>query len=230
MINNKTFAAKDQLVVYHDFRKMRLKFTQKRWYLILMNTDLKKFISRFVTLPDAELEEIAIKFKSKVVKKNSYILKEGDTCKDFVFVRKGCLRLYHVIDDIEVSVWFAFQHSSAIEVYSFISEDRSDYFLQAIEDSEVLYLSKKELKELYQHQPKMQEMMRNFWEAVLLDLINRFTALQKDSAEKRYLDLLNKQPDYLEAIPQKYLASFLGVTPTSLSRIRKKIRKAHKLP
>ena len=195
-----------------------------------MNTDLKIFISRFVTLSDAELEDIANKFKSKVVKKNSYVLKEGDTCKDLVFVQKGCLRLYYVKDDIDVSVWFAFKHSSAIEIYSFISENPSEYFLQAIEDSEVLYLPKTALKKLYERHPKMQEMMKNFWEAVLLDLINRFTALQKDSAEKRYLDLLNKQPDYLESIPQKYLASFIGVTPTSLSRIRKKIIKDHKLP
>src|SRR5688572_29228248 len=188
-----------------------------------MNTNLKKFITKYVNLSDVELEDITNRFKSKVVKKNNYLLREGDTCKDLVFVQKGCLRLYYVKDDIEVSVWFAFQHSSAIEIYSFISENPSDYFLQAIEDSEVLYISKTELKKLYQHQPKMQEMMRNFWEAVLLDLIGRFTALQKDSAEKRYLDLLSKQPDYLETIPQKYLASFIGVTPTSLSRIRKKI-------
>jgi len=195
-----------------------------------MNTNLKKFISRFVDLSAAELEEIANKFKRKSVKKNDYLWRQGDTCKDFAFVDKGCLRLYYVKDGIEISVWFAFQHSSAIEVYSFISENPSDYYLQAIDDSEVLYLPKAELKKLYQDQPKMQEMMRNFWEAVLLDLIGRFTALQKDSAEKRYLDLLNTQPDYLETIPQKYLASFIGVTPTSLSRIRKKIVKDHKLP
>lgn len=175
-------------------------------------------------MSDSELEEIADKFKTKPVKKNDYILRQGDTCKDFIFVQKGCLRLYYVKDDIEVSVWFAFQHSSAIEIYSFISESPSDYYLQAIEDSEVRYISKTELKKLYELQPKMQEMMRNFWEAVLLDLISRFTALEKDSAEKRYLDLLNNS-DYLETIPQKYLASFIGVTPTSLSRIRKKIIK-----
>ena len=191
-----------------------------------MNTNLKKFISKYVKLSDVELEDITNKFKSKVVKKNNYLLRQGDTCKDLVFVQKGCLRLYYLKDDIEVSVWFAFPESSAIEIYSFISGNPSDYFLQAIEDSEVLCLSKTELNKLYQSQPKMQEMMRNFWEAVILDLINRFTALQKDSAEKRYLDLLNK-PAYLETIPQKYLASFIGVTPTSLSRIRKQIIKSH---
>ena len=191
-----------------------------------MNTNLKKFIGKYVNLSDIELEDIANKFKSKVVKKNNYLLRQGDTCKDLVFVQKGCLRLYYLKDDIEISVWFAFQESSAIEIYSFISENPSNYFLQAIEDSEVLYLPKAALNKLYQHQPKMQEMMRNFWEDVILNLVNRFTALQKDSAEKRYLDLLSK-PAYLETIPQKYLASFIGVTPTSLSRIRKQIIKTH---
>jgi len=191
-----------------------------------MNTDLKKFITKYVKLSDVELEDITTKFKSKVVKKNNYLLRQGDTCKDLVFVQKGCLRLYYLKDDIEVSVWFAFEQSSAIEINSFISGNPSDYLLEAIEDSEVLCLSKTELNKLYQSQPKMQEMMRNFWEDVILNLINRFTALQKDSAEKRYLDLLNK-PAYLETIPQKYLASFIGVTPTSLSRIRKQIIKSH---
>ena len=191
-----------------------------------MNTSLNKFISKYVTLSDVELEDITNKFKSKIFKKNNYLLRQGDTCKDLVFVQKGCLRLYYLKDDIEVSVWFAFEQSSAIEIYSFISENPSNYFIQAIEDSEVLCLSKTELNKLYQYQPKMQEMMRKFWEDVILNLIVRFTALQKDSAEKRYLDLLNK-PAYLEAIPQKHLASFIGVTPTSLSRIRKQIIKNH---
>lgn len=191
-----------------------------------MKADLKKFIRNYAALTEAELEEIAGKFKPKSVKKNSYLLRQGEICRDLVFVQKGCLRLYYLKDDIEVSVWFAFEQSSAIEIYSFISGNPSNYFLQAIEDSEVLYLPKTELNKLYQHQPKMQEMMRNFWEDVILHLINRFTALQTDSAEKRYLDLLNK-PAYLATIPQKYLASFIGVTPTSLSRIRKQVTKNH---
>lgn len=191
-----------------------------------MTTELKIFISKYISLSPDELEEIAGKFKSRSIKKNEYLLREGQTCRDLVFVQKGSLRLYYLKDDIEVSVWFAFEQSSAIEIYSFISENPSNYFLQAIEDSEILYLSKTGLNKLYQQHPKMQEMMRNFWEDVILHLINRFTSLQKDSAEKRYRDLLTK-PGYLQAIPQKYLASFIGVTPTSLSRIRKKIVKDH---
>jgi CRP-like cAMP-binding protein len=145
-----------------------------------MDQDLKKFITQYVTLSEPELESVCTKFKSKIVKKNNFLLRQGEVCKDLVFVKKGCLRLYYMKDEIEVSVWFAFQHSSAIEIYSFISENPSNYFLQAIEDSEVLYLPKEELTKLYRDQPKMQEMMRNFWEDVILNPNKRFTALQTD--------------------------------------------------
>ena len=174
-------------------------------------------------LSDAELEVIAGMFKRRIVKKNDYLLRQGETCKDLVFVQQGCLRLFYIADSTEVSVWFAFKHTSAIEISSFISQKPSAYFLQAIEDSEILYLPKSALNRLYRTRPEMQELMRKFWEDVVLHLIDRFTALQRDTAEKRYRDLLHK-PAYLQTIPQKYLASFIGVTPTSLSRIRKKIR------
>lgn len=191
----------------------------------LMDTDLKAFIAQYVDLPDADLADIANRFQRKSIPKNAYAFRQGDICKDLLFVEKGCLRLFYLKDAVEVSVWFAFPGSSAVELYSFISGNPSDYFLQAIEDSKVRSLPKPALNELYEAQPKMQEMMRNFWEDVILHLIDRFTALQKDSAEKRYLDLLNK-PDYLARIPQKHLASFIGVTPTSLSRIRRQLSKS----
>src|SRR5688572_30108555 len=131
---------------------------------LIMVSGLRQFIARYVTLSDEEMEDVAARFRSKVVRKNGYLLRQGDICKDLVFVKNGCLRLYYLKDDIEVSVWFAFQHTSAIEISSFISGLPSNYFIQAIEESEVLCLPKSELNRLYIAQPKMQEMMRNFWE------------------------------------------------------------------
>jgi len=189
-----------------------------------MYPDLKHFLSKYADFSDKELADIVSRFKPISIKSNDFLLTRGEVCKDLLFVQKGCLRLYYIKDDIDVSVWFSFEHTSAIEVYSFISEMPSNYFLQSIEDTEVLSLSKQELNKLCLMQPKMQVMMKNFWEDVILNIINRFTALQTDSAEKRYLDLLAKPP-YLKSIPLKYLASFIGVTPTSLSRIRKQIKK-----
>jgi CRP-like cAMP-binding protein len=187
---------------------------------------LNSFLLKYVSLSAGELDEIGEKFRSKTVKKNNYLLRHGDTCKDFVIVTKGCLRLYYLKDDIDVSVWFAFPGSSAIEISSYISGNPTEYFLQAIEDSEVLFISKKNFDTFCLQQPKLQLLMKSYWEDVIINLINRFTALQKDSAEMRYLSLLNN-PEYLDKIPQKYLASYIGITPTSLSRIRKKIIKNH---
>lgn len=189
-----------------------------------MYADLKTFLLKYAEFSDAELEDITSRFRVKNVKKDDFLLTQGGICKDLLFVQNGCLRLYYLKDDIEVSVWFSFEHSSAIDVYSFISEKPSNYFIQAIEDSQILSLSKIELNKLQISQPKIQIMMKNFWEDVVLNLISRFTALQTDSAEQRYLDLLAK-PAYMQSIPLKYLASFIGVTPTSLSRIRKQIKK-----
>ncbi len=189
-----------------------------------MSNELKKFFNEYVQLPVEELDDIVSKFKTKKITKNEFVLREGEICNDLIFVQKGCLRLYYIQEDVEVSVWFALKHSSAIEIYSFISGAPTNYFLQSIEETEILYLPKSALNKLYETHPKMQEMMRKFWEDVILHLLSRFTALQKDTAEQRYLDLLEK-PDLLQSIPQKYLASFIGVTPTSLSRIKKNITK-----
>jgi CRP-like cAMP-binding protein len=188
-----------------------------------MTTELKEFIGKYIQLGAAELADIACKFRIKTIKKNEFLLQEGQVCKDIIFVQEGCLRLYYISNDIETSVWFSFKNSSTVEISSFISGQPTSYFLQAIENSEILVLPKAELNKLYKTHPKMQEMMKNFLEDVVLNLINRFTSLQRDTAEQRYLDLLSK-PAYLQKIPQKYLASFIGVTPTSLSRIRRKIR------
>lgn len=188
-----------------------------------MTPELKEFIGNYVHLTRVELADIAGRFAQQTIKKNEYLLREGQVCRDIIFVQEGCLRLFYIANGMETSVWFSFKNSSAIEISSFISGQPTSYFIQAIEDSEILVLPKAELNKLYLVYPKMQEMMKNFLEDVVLHLINRFTSLQRDTAENRYLQLLGK-PTYLQKIPQKYLASFIGVTPTSLSRIRRRIR------
>ncbi|MCB0687399.1 MAG: cyclic nucleotide-binding domain-containing protein, partial [Saprospiraceae bacterium] len=149
-----------------------------------MKSNLKNFLAQYARFSDLELEKITAEFKNRAYKRNQFLLREGDVCKDLIFVEKGCVRLFYLKDDVEISVWFAFQHSSAIEIHSFISETPTDYFLQAIEDSTVYFLPKTKLQKLYQAYPQMQEMMRNFWEDVILNLLSRFTSLQKESAEK----------------------------------------------
>ena len=188
-----------------------------------MTSELNVFIKSFIDITDKELLNITSCFTPKTIKKGKYLLKSGAICKDFIFVKTGCIRMFYLSDSIEVSAWFSLNNSIAMEVQSFISQSPSICFLQTIEDSEIYILPKTKLESLYLSQPKTQELMRKIWEAALVMVIPRFSSLQNDTAEKRYLDLM-RNPELIREIPQKYLASFIGVTPTSLSRIRKKIR------
>lgn len=183
----------------------------------------RNFLERYGRISEEGLKELTAKLKSNSVKKGELLLTQGQVCKDIFFVTKGCLRLYYISDGVEITVWFSFEDNSAIELSSFLSSEPTKYFIEAIEDSEFLSLNKSELLKLYVLYPEMESIMRSFWEDVILNLIQRFTALQKDSAEDRYRNLIY-QNNYIQRIPQKYLASYIGVTPTSLSRIKRNLK------
>ncbi len=181
------------------------------------------FFEQYGTISQDGLTELKSKLKSNFVKKGEVLLSYGQICKDIFFVTKGCLRLYYIADGVEITVWFSFENNSAIELSSFLSSKPTEYYIEAIENSEFLSLNKSALQSLYKNYPELESIMRVFWEDVILNLLERFTALQKDTAEQRYINLTG-QTKYMQRIPQKYLASYIGVTPTSLSRIRRQIK------
>jgi CRP-like cAMP-binding protein len=188
-----------------------------------MKAGLKIFFEQYGKLTEAVMKNLTSKFEQNEVKKNKTLLFQGHVNDKIYFVNKGCLRLYYIVNSIEITVWFSFENNTAIEFSSFLSGAPSDYFIEAIEDSEILSIHKSELTNLCKQHPEMERVIRIFWEDVILNLLKRFTALQKDTAEKRYLDLMS-QPTYFQRVPQKYLASYIGVTPTSLSRIRRNVK------
>lgn len=192
-----------------------------------MTVELRTFIQDYGPL-SAEVEEaFAGKFQRRTVPKGQLLLRPGEVCQELLFLQTGCLRTYLLAPDgSEVSVWFAFPRYLCSEITSFISGQPSEYAVEAIADCEVLYLPKHLLSSLYDQHPALHGLMRQVWEYVILNVVRRFTALQHDTAEQRYRDLL-QQPNYMQLIPQKYLASFIGVTPSSFSRIRKKLASPH---
>lgn len=188
-----------------------------------METSSRNFFEQYGKISEDCIHELNNKLKFNKVKKGEILLTYGQICKEIYFIKKGCLRLYYIADGVEITVWFSFEENSAIELSSFLSGKPTEYFIEAIEDSEFLSLDKSSLLDLYKSYPELESIVRCFWEDVILNLLQRFTALQKDSAEDRYRHLIN-QDNYLQRVPQKYLASYIGVTPTSLSRIKRNLK------
>lgn len=193
-----------------------------------MTPELRAFIEDNGQLSPAALHDFTSRFQRRRLPKGALLLRPGEVCRELLFVQSGCLRLYYLAPDgADVSVWFAFPGYLTSELTSFLSEQPAHYAVEALADSEVLYLPRETLQQLYAAHPAISDMMRNVWEYVIVNVIGRFMALQQDSAEQRYRDLLRRQPQYVQLIPQKYLASYLGITPTSLSRIRRRLAAEH---
>jgi CRP-like cAMP-binding protein len=186
-----------------------------------MNNHLLTFVKNTIPLSDQVAEAFAEKFKTKKIGKGSLLLRPGDNCKDFIFVNTGILRFYIITDGVEVSVWFAFAGNVGSEIQSLLSGQPTQFFVEAIEDCQLLLLPKTELEKACTQNPLWHEFLKKIWEETIIYMIERLVSFQYKSAHKRYSDLL-QDPDYLQQIPQKYLASYLGITPTSLSRLRRK--------
>lgn len=191
-----------------------------------MRQALFDFFRQYGPTPTDVTQELVSRFRVRTLSKGDHLLRAGDVCRELIYVQSGCLRMYSVTEIRELSLWFALPDSLATELTSFITQQPSDFFVEALEDCALLVLPKAELDALCQTHPGLHALLRQLWEEIMVHVIYRFTSLQHDTAEQRYLALL-KNPEYLQTIPQKYLASFIGVTPSSLSRIRRKLAQAH---
>lgn len=188
-----------------------------------MDQTLRNFFGQYGEIRDKDLEDIKPFASKRIFKRGSFLLKEGAVCKNFYLVISGSFRLFYLKNGLDTSVWFSFKNNSSIELYSYITEGSSEYFIECIEDAEVIIISKKNIDSLCSTNSTIDALFKLFWLDVVQNLINRLTDLQKYSAEERYLKLI-KDTDYLNKIPQKYIASYIGVTTTSLSRIKRNIR------
>ncbi len=189
-------------------------------------TDLLKKTAGFTK---AEIPIILNCFMPSFLEKKTTILKAGDTAKEIYFVTKGCLRLFYEKDGKDISAYFFTENMFAGAYDSFVSQRTSRHSIEAYEDCEILKLSRSKLNRLYTQVPKMNEFIRKIIEARFFDLHDLFTSQILDSPEERYLNLLRTRTELISRIPQHHIATFLGITPASLSRIRRRIAKSRKL-
>jgi CRP-like cAMP-binding protein len=189
-----------------------------------MITLLKENISKHITLSDIEMDAFCDLFQKKIVKKKTFLLREGEVCGFEGFVTKGLFRVYHIDQNgFEQILYFAIENWWITDIDSFTNEKPSQLFIEAIEDSEVLVISKKNKEYAYTELPLIEKLFRVMTQKTHVALQRRMIDNLSKTADQRYLDFIEKYPALSNRLTNLQIAAYLGVSHEFLSKIRRKI-------
>jgi len=189
-----------------------------------MRYNFEKYLKERAAVTDDQLHQIKQKIERRSISRGEILLAEGEVCEQFFYVEQGLLRFYSIdkkgnehILEFAPEKWFVSDRASAY------FNEPSEYFIDTVEPSQVVVLSEKFIN----FASEVSQQFRRYNERILQNHIrhlqNRITQLVRASAEDRYLQVVEKYPDLITRVPQWMVASFLGITPESLSRIRKEL-------
>lgn len=184
--------------------------------------DLFQYFKKFNPVSNNAEEAIAQISNIVTVRKNKDLQPIGHTCKTIYFIEKGVARIYYFKDGIDITEGFFFENSIIARVESLFTGKPSRKAIQILQDAEIIGINANHLFKLYDSFPEIERLFRKIFEAAYVETVNRIEGIQFHSAEERYNALLNEAPDVLMRVPLKYIASYLGITQVSLSRIRAK--------
>ncbi|WP_347049512.1 Crp/Fnr family transcriptional regulator [Flavobacterium olei] len=185
---------------------------------------MKSVFKSVQNFSDVELNLLDDLVQFRTLKKGELLLTENEVCNEVVFIKKGILRSFFVNHKgDEITNCFAFENEFMASFASFITEEKAEENIQALADTELQVLNRKDLEKLYQSGFNWQETGRKLTELEFVNLHKRMVSFQKFSAAQRYEELYKNHQRYVQLIPLQYLASYLGVTPRHLSRIRKAV-------
>jgi CRP-like cAMP-binding protein len=185
-----------------------------------MMVSLFRYFDKYYPLSEEARNAIRAISTIQTVKKNKDLQPIGHTCRTIYFICKGLARIYYYKDENDVTESFSFENQIVARVESLFSGKPSQKGIQMLEPSEVIAISSIQLFKLYDSLPDIERLFRKIFEEAYVETVNRIESLQFHSAEERYRDLLLNSPDILKRVPLKYIASYLGITSVSLSRIR----------
>lgn len=188
-----------------------------------MHQQLIKYINSYNTLPLTSIEEELVKsaFRPKKLKKKEYFLQEGDVCRHSAFIVKGAMRQYSIDEKgIEHVVNFYIENYWASDRESMIMLTPSVFNIDAWEDTEILIITRAEIRALISKIPAIAEMLRLMDERNAIANQRRLNSTISSTADKRYEEFARNHPQFIQRFPQYLIASFLGITQESLSRIR----------
>jgi CRP-like cAMP-binding protein len=177
-----------------------------------------------VSLTSSEEEKIKHYLTPKKLRKKQYLLQEGDPCKFVAFVEKGALRSYSIDEKgSERIVQFALENWLISDLYSFLTGEPATYTIDAIEDCELVLINKSAHEELLKTLPKYETWIRLQITGAYIALQKRLTSIISFTLEERYEGFTTIYPQIVQRVPQHMIASYMGLTPETLSRVRKKM-------
>ena len=187
-----------------------------------------RLINYFLKITNLTADETKVLAESMVVKifnKNEYLVKEGQFTNDTYFILDGCVRQYKTLDGNDITTNFYTEEQWIISLENFERKTASKYNLVCVEATTVVIGNEQKAQELFEQFPRFETTSRQIMETVFMEQQNLMTSYITDKPEQRYLKLLETRPDIFQRVPQYDIATYIGVKPESLSRIRKKLQK-----
>lgn len=188
-----------------------------------MYEKLKTYCRNKVSFTEEQLSLVDNYFEIKELKKKEFLLNDGSACNFIGFIADGTIRHFHIKDGIEKTCDISFNNAWVTDFQSFIHNSACRMNLQCMEHTTLFLIRKDNLYQLYRECQQFETFGRLMAEEVAQRATDIAMSLSSEKPEERFQNLLQKQPDLFQRVPQKYIANFLGVSPESLSRIRKRI-------
>lgn len=191
---------------------------------LIMKNEIVKYLSKYMTI-SKELEKAIIESAFiRSYKKGTTLLEEGEISNECYFIIKGCIRSFYIRDGEEKTTEF-YTEEQAVTPSAYGKKTPSEYYLECIEDT-IVGVGTPDLEtKMYQKFPQLVSLNQAIGEAIMAKQQSKFAEFKMASPEERYLALLQNRPDLVQKAPQHQIASYLGIKPESLSRIRKRIMK-----
>ncbi|MEO7992563.1 MAG: Crp/Fnr family transcriptional regulator [Chryseolinea sp.] len=189
-----------------------------------MHNLLKQNINKHISLSVNEMEEFCNLFQLKIIKKKTFLLSEGEVCDFEGFVTRGLFRVYHIDQNgFEQILYFAIENWWITDIDSFTNEKPSQLFIEALEDSEVLLITKKDKEFAYSKLPLIEKLFRVMTQKTHVALQRRMIDNLSKTADQRYLDFIEKYPVLYNRLTNLQIAAYLGISHEFLSKIRGKM-------
>jgi CRP/FNR family transcriptional regulator, anaerobic regulatory protein len=180
-----------------------------------------QFFQQIHPLKDESITAILSILSQRNYTKKAFLVKEGDISKELYFVYSGCVReFFEDANANEINTWFGFENSIAVSTYSFFSQKPSLTNIQAIEELKAIVVKHEDLQRLFDQFHDIERLGRLIVEQYLVQIEEMKVILQTLSARERYEYIITNKPEFVQRIPLKYLASFLGIQLETLSRVR----------